>query len=93
MHIDGELRPTHKFPSCNLNAHMKCGIIDHITNQFVCKGYTEIVDSDGTNKVNSITWENDNKRSGHTIEKDNIDAMTVNMEPMTEEFTTITDIV
>ena len=92
IHPDGELRPSHKCPICHKIVHTQCGIFSNTNDKVVCNNCV-VEDSDTTEDEKSV---GDVDLTGDTCrpireKNDVITDMTVSVEPMVEEFTTITE--
>ena len=92
VHPDGELRPSHKCPVCDKIVHTQCGIFSNTHDKVVCNNCVA-EGSETTEDEKSVT---DVKLTGDTCQvvaekNDVITDMTVSVEPMVEEFTTITE--
>ena len=89
IHPTGELRPCHKCSKCHKIVHALCAAIDTDTDEYKCK---KCEDESENHDSSSTDTESDN-----SLEKINDDdksvmkTMTVSVEPMVEEFTTITE--
>ena len=77
---DGELRPSHKCVKCREIVHQECAVVNSETDAWICKKFTDTVEVevDTESEVELLT--------GNDIEK-----MTVSVQPINEEFITITD--
>ena len=95
FHPDGELRSTHKCSKFNEIVHLLCAIINPESEVWMykeCKNedtYEEC--SDTESEVESLTKDANNTKPVTYKDKSVIEKMTVSVQPMIKEFTTITE--
>ena len=91
QHADGELRPCHKCTQCHEIVHLQCAEIDPDTDAWTCKQCTGDA-SETETEDESVDKDKEHSKSQKKKKgKDVLQEMTVNVQPMNEEFTTITD--
>jgi len=91
QHADGELRPCHTCTQCHEIVHLQCAEIDPDTDAWTCMQCTGDA-SETETEDESVDKDKEHSKSQKKKKgKDVLQEMTVNVQPMNEEFTTITD--
>ena len=85
LHTDGELRPSHKCAICNEIVHMLWAVIDPNPDACTCKKCDSREDDSSHIEADNVSL------MGSEKDKSVIENMTVSVDQMNEEFTTITE--